>query len=1121
MVSRATECVEGEKRLAPSKGREVDQCGVAAVTKLAKKYEEGRQAPLLFVKVKNERKKLVAMIDTGAAVNVIGRELAHVMEGEKLEACPLNLCGCGGQSRSSSWVKAPLEFSNGLKVSIEAVVGEEFGTALILGAPFLHGNKVGIEYDGCYLKTSLGNVPCVMVPELMRSNSTVSAGAVAVSTMSDEDSQVLESIVEKARATPEEKERLKALLLEFGDLWMGNPRGETSVLRHKIRLTTDVPVREKPRRFTPEQLKVIDSEVEKMLNAGVIRPSCSPYAQEPHLVRKKTQDWRFCVDFRRLNQITVADEWPMPRIQDLVRSIRDSSHFVGLDLRAGYWQIPMQEESIKYTAFRTRSGLYEFKVMPFGLKTAPATFNRLMDRVVGDLFWSGVCVYLDDVLVHSKSFEGTLLLLREVFERLRGAKLTLAMNKCMFLPERLIYLGFEIKEGVLRPNMDRVEALRRIRTPANASAVRSLLGCLGYFRQFIPDYAKTAEPLNRLLRKKTVFVWTLECEEAKEKLINALVEATLSNPLEGDQLKLETDASATAIGGALYCRAKEEDPWRPIEFLSKNLNPTQRNWPAHEREAYAIVHSLNKLDAFLRGKKFDVFTDNASLQWMQTSKAGKIARWAGVLGEYDMRIVYRPGRTNVCADFLSRFIDNTGDEEIPDRAFFNAIQTTAAIPTIEAIIAAQKTQPPPKARGYYRKEGVVYHRNKVWVPPAQRLSLIEAFHNIIMFHHPGVRRMATAIRKMFSWAGLYADIMRYNKSCLGCQRLRPGTEALQGLLTSHPVDGPFCRVYMDIYIVEINGENQLILSIIDGHTRWVESRVIPNRSAATVATVFMQEWVCRFGCPLELIVDHERAFVSEFMQIVCKMLGTRRLPTTVGHPDANAPIESFHRVLTKGFQRYLVAGKRTLPVEEILQLILLGYRASYHSVVKETPAYLTLGMDPRLGSGMLGNRCMPENQQRIEILNAVREDVVHKAYIRGIQQFEKNQQYRRTEPLTVGELVLLPIERSGAGYHAMKSGGAKVQPKYSMPYRVVRVFNEGRSAICKNLCVVSTRCSMFREVSIQDLRRIAPPLTDWQRQEWAAVLDNYYEVKRKLAHAFWEEVNTPPESIERERKRTM
>lgn len=1111
------------------------ESGIAGKRKAGRDGEQGKEgskgkrdpkppAPLLFAQVKNGNRNYMAMIDTGAQVNVIGPDLIGHLQKESLNSIPMGLEGCGGESKASDWYSVPLEFGNGLRVEIDAVVSAEFGTALILGSQFLHEYDIGIEYSPPHLRTSRGNVPCLKGLRLKKSNYQVMIGAVVQPAMQEEDERVLEKIVANARITAEEKERLRQLLIEYGDLWIGDPRGRTHLTQHSIELMSDKPIRERPRRFTPEQLKVIDEEVAKMLKDKVIQPSKSSYAQEPHLILKKTGDWRFCVDFRRLNAVTKTDEWPMPKIQDLIRSVRNSAYFVGLDLRSGYWQIPLSPEAVPLTAFRTRSGLYEFLVLPFGLKTAPATFTRCMDKLVGDMFWDGVCVYLDDVLIHGETFDETFTKLREVLRRLREANLTLSMNKCTFFPEFLLYLGFIIKEGRLTPNPEKVEVLKKIKAPTCVRDVRSLLGCVGYFRQFIPNYASIAAPLNRLLRKGVPFEWGKECEEAKSKLLELLVEATLANPLEGDLMKVETDASAEAIGAALYCKASEEEQWRPVEFISKSLTPTERKWPAHEREAYAIVYSLQKFEPFLKGREFQVFTDNRSLQWMTTAKSGKVARWASILAEYRMTIIFRPGNTNVCADFLSRFVDHSPDALVPERAFVNFIGTQP--PDIDEIIAAQQAQFPPRGPGYYSRDGVVYFGSRVWVPPAQRIPLIERFHNAATYYHPGVKKLVAAIRKLFSWSGITADVTRYNKSCLGCQRIRPGTEALQGRLTSHPVEGPGCRVYMDNYIVKVDGREVAILSMIDQHTKWVEARVLKDRSAASVASVFVQEWVSRFGCPTTLIVDNEKGFISELMREVCQLLGVLRLPTTVDHPDANAPIETFHRTLTRGFQRYLVTEKRRIAVEELLQLILLGYRSSYHSSTRETPAYLTLGFDPRMGSGSLGNRCLPENQQRIDILNAVREEVMHRAFIRGVQQYAGTQQYRRTDPLKVGEVVLLPLERGEVGCRLSHRGGLKIQPKFTMPYRVVHVFNMGRSAICRNLCVVSRFCSAYREASIQDLRRVELPFTEQQLAEWNTVLKNYYseyveteETQEFLIKLFWKEVENPPLEVDRGKRR--
>lgn len=344
-----------------------------------------------------------------------------------------------------------------------------------------------------------------------------------------------------------------------------------------------------------------------------------------------------------------------------------------------------------------------------------------------------------------------------------------------------------------------------------------------------------------------------------------------------------------------------------------------------------------------------------------------------------------------------------------------------------------------------------------------------------IFHHPGVKRMVTAIRKVFSWSGLYADVLKYNKACLGCQRLRPGTEALQGFLTQHPVGVPFSRVYADIYIVNVEGVDVSILSVLDNHTKWVESRVLPERSAATIASIFVQEWICRFGCPDEIVMDNEKGFTSAFMQHLCESLGITRLLTTVKHPDANAPVESFHRVLTKGFQRYLLTENRKLPIEKNLAINLARLSGVDPFDNKRDSRILDVRVDPRVAAGMFGRRCEPENQKRMSILNDIREEIIQKAYLRGIQQFAKNQQYRRTAPLEVGELVLLLIDRSQRAYHAIRSSGRKVQPIYTMPFRVMKVFNQGRSAQCRNMCRVAKRSHVIQEASIRDIRRIALP----------------------------------------------
>ena len=291
-------------------------------------------APLPFVQVLHKDCHLLALIDSGAQVNVVGKELASYLKCCLVSSQPLQLNGCGGVSQTSQWVRIPLQFSNGFKHEVIAAVAEEFGTALILGAPFLTAVRARLDYGMQLLRMAQGAVPLLYGGSLRRSNILVNT--VEVPPLGDEDKAALAKLLEAAALNDSEKKRVEELLLEFGDLWIGNPRGATDILRHSITVTSKRPVRQKPRRFAPVQQKIIDEEVEKMLKAGVIRLSRSPHAQEVVLVLKKTRDWRFCIDYRWLNLITVADGHPLPRIQDLIRNLRDATHLVALDLRSGY-----------------------------------------------------------------------------------------------------------------------------------------------------------------------------------------------------------------------------------------------------------------------------------------------------------------------------------------------------------------------------------------------------------------------------------------------------------------------------------------------------------------------------------------------------------------------------------------------------------------------------------------------------------------------------------------------------------------------------------------------------------------------------------------------------------------
>jgi transposase InsO family protein len=916
--------------------------------------------------------------------------------------------------------------------------------------------------------------------------------------------------------TLDQQQQVRDLLLEFDDLWRDGRRGRAVNIEHRIRLLTDRPIVARPRPVTQEQMKIIVKEVNTMLEEGVIRPSSSPYASEVILAMKKTGDWRFCIDFRDLNKVTVKDQYPLPRISDLIHSIKGSKFFAALDLRSGYWQVPVEKESIKYTAFRCFMGLYEFLRMPFGLTNGPATFQRMMDFLFNDLRFSGILTYIDDILVHAPTFQRALELLRIVLLRLRANGITLNLPKSVFFPRLLKYLGQLVSNGKIVPDPKKVEALHHIKPPTNVSEVRSLLGFLGYYHAFIPNFAEVMLPIFELLKdqkntkrqnKTTTVLWTDEHQRAMKEAIKRLEQSALEIPDDSDEFMIETDASGYAIGAVL--NIKSNDIWKPVEFYSKTLSKTQQNWPAREREAFAIVAALQKFDHYVRGRSFNVHTDHESLKWMLDCPKGKIARWAGLLAEYDMTIFHKKGKELVHVDFLSRFIDNEADGTLTDRMCF--FTSTSPIPALNDIIAAQSLEPsPPVTHGYSIHNNVKYYHGLIYVPPSFRTKVIAACHSIAPFHHPGIKKTKSTIMKTFNWPNLHSDIATYLQSCLYCKRCRSGRERLQGLFRSHPIPNAFDTVCMDFWQCHYNDKDYTVLTLIDQHTKWAECITLNSKSADSVASVFLQSWIYRFGVPSKLLSDRDPSFTGHVLKNLTAKLGINRLVSTVYHPEGNATIESFHRVLSTGLRHI---NHSNLPFDEALNLVLFGYRATPHSTTSHSPSFLTYGIDPRLASDNDWRaESTPTNEERLKFLSLLRLDVQLQAQNLINKQNARKNESRLESEFKEGQLVLcrlIPLDQL-----RYKTAFFKAVPRWTLPYRVLRVLHSKKTAIVRCLITHS-----LREVHLQDVQFIEAPSGEVQRQEWYDQVQQHVKtmhdpvVCREIVEQFFEQIDFPQSTV--------
>ena len=460
--------------------------------------------------------------------------------------------------------------------------------------------------------------------------------------------------------TADEQEKVKHLLLSYEDIFSQGEDdvGRTNITEHVIKTKNEVPIKQRPRPLPLKQSEEVERQVQLLLKSGMISISESAWSSPIVCVRKKDGSLRMCVDYRKLNDVTIKDAHPIPPINQSIDALSGSKYFCSLDLVSGYNQVPVHPDSKAKTAFCTRSGLYEYNVMSFGLCNAPATFQRMMEKILNGLHWQVCMVYLDDILVYGKTFQETLERLELVFIRLRAANLKLKPKKCSLFSKSVLYLGYVIGRNGVHTDPAKIKAVKDFEKPKDVQGVRKFLGLTNYYRKFVKDYAKIAYPLNRLLDKKgkgVPFIWNIDCDKAFDTLKQKLVSAPiLSLPKEEGMYILDTDASAEGMGGVL--QQMQDGELRVISYNSKSLSKTERNYCVSRQELLAIVYHIMLWKCYLWGNHFIVRTDHSSLRYLISFKnpSGQLARWIDALSEYDFEIQARPGKKNGNADVMSR-----------------------------------------------------------------------------------------------------------------------------------------------------------------------------------------------------------------------------------------------------------------------------------------------------------------------------------------------------------------------------------------------------------------------------------------------------------------------------------
>lgn len=752
------------------------------------------------------------------------------------------------------------------------------------------------------------------------------------------------------------EQKYNSILQEFSSLM--EPPNFNLPVKHTVmhHIITNGPLPySRPRRLNNVKLKIAKEEFDYMVQIGICRPSSSPGASPLHMASKhEANDWRPCGDYRRLNAMTVPDRNPLPHIHDMNATLFDCKVFSKIDLVRAYHNIPMAKEDIHKTAVITPFGLFEFLRMPFGLRNAAQTFQRFMSQVLKGLPF--LFIYVDDILVASKSAEEHEDHLRTLFQRLSKYGLRIKASKCVFGVSKIQFLGFDVSEKGIQPAKDRVKAISDFAEPKSIKSAQRFVGMVNYYHRFIPKLARILSPIYAHLASLTKrnskpkdFSWPLECKEAFHTAKEELAQATLLNhPQENAILSITTDASNTDVGAVL--QQLKDNTWEPIAFFSKKLSPSQTKYSAFDRELLAIYLAIQHFQNFVEGQDFCIYTDHKPLTTALTTKAKRSPRQErhlDLISQFTSDIRYVKGSLNVVADSLSRpntdSIDQTpiGIETIANAQINDEELTTLRnnIPK-NSKIKLEFIKIPACNSSLWCETSTENYRP--YVPRNLRQTI---FHKIHSISHPGIRATRKKIAKMFFWSRMNHDINSWTRKCNACQieKVHKHTKSPFERIAIPP--GRFQHIHMDIVgPLPPSNDYKYMLTIVDRFSRWPEAYPIRDINAETIARTYVHEHVSRFGVPDSITTDQGSQFESKLFKELIRFLGTTRIRTTAYHPQANGMVERFHRQLKTSIR---ASGDRINWTQQ-LPLILLGIRTTNKDDTKHTPSELLYGENIKL-----------------------------------------------------------------------------------------------------------------------------------------------------------------------------
>lgn len=765
----------------------------------------------------------------------------------------------------------------------------------------------------------------------------------------------------------EQRLEFAQLLDRYQHIFSDRP-GKIEQYQCRIKVKEGEPVYQRPYPIPMSKVAKMDLEIQRMLEWGIIEKSTSPWSSPIVGVEKKNGDIRVCIDARKINQRIIPDRECPSNIEEILLKFEGAQYLSSIDLTAGYWQCPLQQECREVTAFLYRGRNYQYKVLPFGLVNSIAEFQKILDKVLGPEILNFVAIYVDDIHIMSKSFSEHLEHLSQIFQKFSEHNITINASKSHFFQSQVLFLGHVISKDGIKMDPNKVKAVQNFQPPQNRKQVQAFLGFINFYRKYIRDLSEMTSRLSELLKKETPWRWTDQHQVSFMEIKRAFLEdIIIQYPDFQECFYLSTDASRTAIGAELF-QLDKDGKHRTLGFISRTLKAPERNYHTTELELLAIVFACKKFRNHILGYPIKVLTDHKALEFLKQCQLlnARLTRWSISLQEFNLEIIHVPGKENIGADTLTRYPQ--GELDFEQQNHINVVINKLMVhpyshelqsqfkhlselqrqdPKLHRIIGRLQNKPD---KYFIIHRGLLFsvERDKsyrVMIPDVMSVQLITETHT--HFGHMGAYKTYHLLRSNYRIRNMYARIKRFTRSCELCQKSKVNNQTARGPTISTILTEPKHTISLDLMGPLPRGQlgMKYILALVDIFSKHVKLYAIRRANTDTILSKVLHDYLPNHGPVKRILTDNGTQFTSSKWTEQLQKIGVKASFTTIYHPESN-PVERVNREIGRILRTYC-SHKHTTWVKW-LDNIEYWLNNTTHQSTGFTPTQILTGKKPSL-----------------------------------------------------------------------------------------------------------------------------------------------------------------------------